>query len=148
MFQPIQQPQPFTPNNTPLTLTIPPHYPPPSHIFHPPNKLIPQPLSHITQHPLPKHFILPDAPHPHFFIPTPPQRPITNFLLSHIPYPQLYFTHTLSPDFHTKPFHHPLPSFQKPQPPFPKFPILPLFPTHFLFYLIPSFNSSPRHPLL
>ncbi|WP_186364625.1 undecaprenyl diphosphate synthase family protein, partial [Staphylococcus hominis] len=78
-----------TKNNTPFKLLFPINYPPPAQllqtiksIYHQlqPN---PQNTHHIHQFIISKHLITHPYPHPHLLIPTSPEQPLTNFLISH-----------------------------------------------------------------
>ncbi|NCV70630.1 MAG: di-trans,poly-cis-decaprenylcistransferase, partial [Betaproteobacteria bacterium] len=56
---------------------------------------------------------MPDAPEPDLFIRTGGEQRVSNFLLWHLAYTELYFTETLWPDFDEEAFDQALESYRR-----------------------------------
>lgn len=92
----------MTAANTRLTLTIAANYGGRWDIMQATRKMLaqhPKLISNFVEDDLSQHFAMSYAPEPDLFIRTGGEQRISNFLLWHLAYTELYFTETLWPDF-------------------------------------------------
>ncbi|HFA7692035.1 TPA: isoprenyl transferase [Neisseria gonorrhoeae] len=113
ILQGIEEAEALTANNTGLTLSIAADYGGRWDILQAANKLIAEGVSEITEDTLAKHLMLGDAPESDLFIRTGGETRISNFLLWHMAYAELYFTDILWPDFDETALDAAVASFQK-----------------------------------
>ena len=98
----IRNGEKMTATNTRLTLTIAANYGGRWDIMQATRKMLaqnPKLINNFVEDDLSQHFAMSYAPEPDLFIRTGGEQRISNFLLWHLAYTELYFTDTLWPDF-------------------------------------------------
>ena len=110
----IEQGERQTASNTRLTLTVCANYGGRWDILHAANSwLRDNPGGELSEEALTPYLSMPYAPEPDLFIRTGGEQRISNFLLWQLAYSELYFTHTLWPEFNAKALDQAITSYQK-----------------------------------
>jgi len=112
----IRNGEEMTAANTRLTLTIAANYGGRWDIMQATRKMLaqnPELISNFVEEDLSQHFAMSYAPEPDLFIRTGGEQRISNFLLWHLAYTELYFTDTLWPDFNASSLDLAIQSYQQ-----------------------------------
>jgi undecaprenyl diphosphate synthase len=112
----IRNGEEMTAANTRLTLTIAANYGGRWDIMQATRKMLaqdPKLISNFVEEDLSQHFAMSYAPEPDLFIRTGGEQRISNFLLWHLAYTELYFTDTLWPDFNASSLDLAIQSYQQ-----------------------------------